>query len=125
MITIHKKMGFDGKQGIFLLTPPQVLLIVVLAGLLLLLVSTCIKFTNGPSSTTALKQHLLLLQSKFAASETVNPELERQQIEKLQNKIKTSSDHLTISADNDLKQLFASNCEYIQSAMIDVNLVNR
>jgi hypothetical protein len=55
----------------------------------------------------------------------INPEFERKEMEILQNKIKTSSKRLRISGDKDLQQLFDSNCKYIQSAMIDVNLANR
>lgn len=122
MNKFYKKGGLN---RLLLITLPQILLIVVLAGLLVLLVSTCIKFTKGPLSTSALKKHLLQLQSKFVASALINPEWERQEMEKLQNKIKTSSDQLTISGDKDLQQLFANNCKYIQSTMTDVNLVNR
>jgi hypothetical protein len=59
------------------------------------------------------------------SSALINPEAQRQAMEILQNKIKTSSDQLTISEDKDLQQLFASNCKYIQTVMTHVNLVNR
>jgi hypothetical protein len=108
-----------------LITFPQVLLIVVLVSLLVLMVKTCIKFTKGSLSTTALKKQLRQLQSKFVSSAPIDAETERQEMEILQNKIKTSSGPSTISGDKDLQQLFASNCNYIQSAMTDVNLVNR
>lgn len=115
----------ENRRRMFLITFPQVLLIVVLLGLLVLLVRTCIKFTKGPLSTTALKQQLLQLQSKFVSSALINPEVERKEMEILQNKIKTSSDQLAISGDKDLQELFASNRKYIQSIMGDVNLTNR
>ena len=115
----------ENRRRMFLITFPQILLIVVLLGLLVLLVRTCIKFTKGPLSTTALKQQLLQLQSKFVSSALINPEVERKEMEILQNKIKTSSDQLTISGDKDLQELFASNRKYIQSIMGDVNLTNR
>ena len=126
MNTIFKKTSLEeNRRRMFLITFPQVLLIVVLLGLLVLLVRTCIKFTKGPLSTTALKQQLLQLQSKFVSSALINPEVERKEMEILQNKIKTSSDQLTISGDKDLQELFASNRKYIQSIMGDVNLTNR
>ena len=126
MNTIFKKASLEeNRRRMFLITFPQVLLIVVLLGLLVLLVRTCIKFTKGPLSTTALKQQLLQLQSKFVSSALINPEVERKEMEILQNKIKTSSDQLTISGDKDLQELFASNRKYIQSIMGDVNLTNR
>lgn len=59
------------------------------------------------------------------SSALINPEAQRQAMEILQNKIKTSSDQLTISEDKDLQQLFASNCKYIQTVITDVNLVNK
>ena len=101
------------------------LAIVVSTGLLVLLVTTCIKSTKGPFNTDILKKQLRSLQLKFVTAALINPELERAEMEILQNKIKTSSGRLTISGDKDLQELFASNCKYIQSAMIDVNLVNR
>ena len=126
MNTIFKKTSLEeNRRRMFLITFPQVLLIVVLLGLLVLLVRTCVKFTKGPLSTTALKQQLLQLQSKFVSSALINPEVERKEMEILQNKIKTSSDQLTISGDKDLQELFASNRKYIQSIMGDVNLTNR
>ena len=126
MYTIFKKTSLEeNRRRMFLITFPQVLLIVVLLGLLVLLVRTCVKFTKGPLSTTALKQQLLQLQSKFVSSALINPEVERKEMEILQNKIKTSSDQLAISGDKDLQELFASNRKYIQSIMGDVNLTNR
>jgi hypothetical protein len=104
---------------------PQILFIVGLTGLLVLLVTTCIKFTKGPFDTAALKKQLRLLQLKFVGAALINPEAERKEIEILQNKIKTSSNQMRISDDKDLKQLFASNCKYIQSAMTNENLANR
>lgn len=104
---------------------PQILMIIGLAGLLVLLVTTCIKFTRGPLDTAALKKQLRLLELKFVSAALVNPETERKEIEKLQNKIKTSSNPMSISGDADLRQLFASNCKYIQTAMTDANLANR
>ena len=104
---------------------PQILMIIGLAGLLVLLVTTCIKFTRGPLDTAALKKQLRLLELKFVSAALVNPETERKEIEILQNKIKTSSNPMSISGDMDLRQLFASNCKYIQTAMTDANLANR
>ena len=71
-----------------------------------------------------MKKHFAL-QSKFVSVAPIKLEWERQEMEKLQNKIKTSSDQLTISSDNDLKQLFASNCNDIHLAMNDVKVVNK
>jgi len=104
---------------------PQVLLIVGLGALIVFLVTTCIKFTKGPISTDALKRQLRLLQLKFVTAETINPDVERREMEILQNKIKTSNDVLIISDDNDLKLLSGSNCKYIQLEMDNVNLANR
>jgi hypothetical protein len=104
---------------------PQMLLILGLAGLFVLLVTTCIKFTKGPINTAALKNQLRSLQLKFVTAALINPELERKEMEILQNKIKTSSNPSIISNDNDLKLLFDSNCKYIQSEMNNTNLENR
>jgi hypothetical protein len=101
------------------------LLILGLAGLFVLLVTTCIKFTKGPINTAALKNQLRSLQLKFVTAALINPELERKEMEILQNKIKTSSNPSIISNDKDLKLLFDSNCKYIQSEMNNTNLENR
>lgn len=102
----------------------QILFIVGTTGLFVLLVTACVKFTRDPADTAALKTKLRSLQLKFVSAVFINPELERKEMETLQNKIKTSSNPMRISGDNDLKQLFASNCNYIQSVMTDVNLPN-
>jgi hypothetical protein len=104
---------------------PQMLLIIGLGGLLVLLVAACVKFTKGPINTEALKKQLRSLQLKFVSAALINPELERKEMELLQNKIKTSSNTSIISGDHDLRLLFSSNCKYIQSEMNNVNLENR
>ena len=72
-----------------------------------------------------MKRRLLQLQLKFSTSELIDLVQEREEMEKLQNKVKTSNGQLAISGDKDLQQLFATNCKYIQSAMTDVNLLNK
>ena len=104
---------------------PQILLVVAVAGLFILMIATSIKFTKGPINTDALKTRLRSLQLKFVTSAPINPEWERKELEILQNKIKTTNGQSNISDDQDLRQLFTSNCNYIQSAMMDVNLKNR
>ena len=103
----------------------QILLMLVVGGLLVLTFTTSLQSTKGTESTSAIKKQLLLLQSKFASSKPINPEAERQEMEKLQNAIKTSSNFTLISGDDDLKQLFSNNCNYIQLAMNNNRLVNR
>jgi hypothetical protein len=104
---------------------PQILIIIGLAGLLVLTVTTCIKSTKGPLDTAALKRQLRSLQLKFVSFASINPQVERKEMEILQNKIKTSSSQVSISGDKDLKQLLASNCRYILLAMTDMNLADR
>jgi hypothetical protein len=112
-------------KGILFIALPQLLLVVVVAGLLVLMVSVCIKLTKGPLSTTALKRQLILLQARFVAAALVNPDLEREKMEALQNNIKTSSSPLTISGDYELRVLFHNNCESIQSKLYQPDLDNR
>jgi hypothetical protein len=123
-VIAKKRFHFTFVQMLIIVLP-QILLVVGLAGLLVLMIIACIKFTKGPINTDALKKQLRSLQLKFGTAALINPELERKEMEILQNKIKTSSEQLTISRDKDLQELFASNCKYIQSVMIDVNLLNR
>src|SRR5215203_3650732 len=104
---------------------PQMLLIIGLAALLVVLVTTCTKFTKGPINTAALKKQLRSLQLKFVTAALINPDMERMEMEILHNKIKTSSNSSTISGDGDLKLLFDSNCNHIQSEMNNANLENR
>jgi hypothetical protein len=111
--------------GIFFITLPQLVLIIVVAGLLVLMVSAAVKNNRGPLSTTALKRHLLLLRSKLERSNLINPDIEREEIEKLQNKIKTSSSSATISGNNDLKALVSDNCLAVQLILQQPHLDNR
>jgi hypothetical protein len=104
---------------------PQIILLVVVVGLLVWMVQTSVKSTKGSLNTAALKKQLMQLQSKFLRSEAINPDRERAQMEMLQNKIKTTSEQLTISDDNDLKQLFDTNCNYIIAAMNNAGLEER
>lgn len=118
-------MGMDKGAGMLPAIIPPMLLILVLAGLLVLLVSTCIKFTKGPLSTAALKNHLRALQLKFISAASINPERERREMEILQNQVKTSGRPATISADDDLRLLVNSNSRYIQSETDNIHLENR
>ena len=104
---------------------PQIILLLVVVGLLVWMVQTSVKSTKGSLNTAALKKQLMQLQSKFLRSEAINPDRERAQMEMLQNKIKTTSEQLTISDDNDLKQLFDTNCNYIITAMNNAGLEER
>src|SRR6476620_3942369 len=108
-----------------IITLPEMILIVVLGVLIALLISTCMKSTKSSFNTDALKTQLRSLQLKFVTAALINPELERKEMEILQNKVKTSSHPLVISDDYDLKLLFDSNCKYIQSEMNNTDLTSR
>jgi hypothetical protein len=121
-----KKFLATGRwNGVLLMALPQIIMLVVVVGLLVWMVQTSVKSTKGSLNTAALKKQLMQLQSKFLRSEAINPDRERAQMEMLQNKIKTTSEQLTISDDNDLKQLFDTNCNYIIAAMNNAGLEER
>jgi hypothetical protein len=121
-----KKFLATGRwNGVLFMALPQIILLVVVVGLLVWMVQTSVKSTKGSLNTAALKKQLMQLQSKFLRSEAINPDRERAQMEMLQNKIKTTSEQLTISDDNDLKQLFDTNCNYIIAAMNNAGLEER
>lgn len=101
------------------------MLIIIVTSLLMITASICSKFTKGPLSTVALLQRMRLLQAKFIAGKEIDPETEREEMEILQNKIKTSSSMQTISGNSDLKQLFARNCASIQSVLKQPVLDNK
>jgi hypothetical protein len=107
------------------LTIPQIMLIGLVILLLALMKSACTKFTKGPVSTTALLQQLQRLQAKFALGKLINPEMEREEMERLQNKISTSSEPGIISGNADLKRLLYSNCKSIQAVLSQSILENR
>ncbi|GAA4746183.1 hypothetical protein [Flavisolibacter ginsenosidimutans] len=107
---------FQNKQLLSLAFPP-LLMIALVVGLLVLMVATCIKFTKGPQSTSALVLQLQRLQAKFLSAETINPEKERAEMEVLQNNIKTASDPSIISGNLALQKLFSSNCQSIRMAL--------
>ena len=110
---------------LLLLTLPQLTLLIFVAGLLVMMVSACIKFTKGPVNTSALAQQLQRLQAKFTGGLSINPQKEREEMEKLQNKLKTTSTAALISGNANLKQLFYSNCKAIQAVLRRSDLQNR
>ena len=79
-------------SSLLFLTVPQITLLIVVELLLIMMVSVCIRFTKGPVSTRALLLQLQNLQRKFALGKTVNPEIERAEMEQLQNKVKTTAE---------------------------------
>ena len=116
--------GNSNNRLLFIGVPP-ILLIIIVTSLLMITASICSKFTKGPLSTVALLQRMRLLQAKFIAGKEIDPETEREEMEILQNKIKTSSSMQTISGNSDLKQLFARNCASIQSVLKQPVLDNK
>jgi hypothetical protein len=114
-----------GSKALLLITTPQLLLAMVVAGLLVLMVKVCIQSTTGPVSTAALKHHLFLLQQRMAGPGKVQPQQEREELEKLQNTIKTSSTPDAISGDVELRSLFRNNCASIQSKIRQPELEDR
>lgn len=101
-------------RGTLPLVLPAAVLIAVVAGLIVLMVSACIKSTAGPLSMTALKDHLRLLQSKFASQAPVDPEQERIEMEKLENSIKANCPQKAISGNAELKALFLTNYHTVE-----------
>lgn len=114
-----------GNGSLLFLTLPQISLIVFVTFLLILMVSVCIKFTKGPFNTSALLQQLKRLEAKFVSGKMINPKIEREEMERLQNKIKTTSDPAVISGNRDLKRLLYNNCKSIQTVLSQPGLENR
>lgn len=112
-------------SGLLLITFPEITLLIFVAGLLVMMVSACIKFTKGPVNTSALEQQLQRLQAKFTAGLLINPKSEREEMETLQNKLKTTSNPSLISGNASLKQLFYSNCKAIQAVLRRPDLQDR
>lgn len=102
-----------------MITIPQ-----LLPGLFLLLLFavtfyTCFRSTKGPVSISNLMAHLLLLKTKFENESPLNPKDEREIMEVLQNKTKTSCSGDAISKNKDLRTLFIDNCRSV-NAMIAI-----
>src|SRR4051812_11877918 len=91
----------------------EALFVLVVLVLVVATVYACTRFTKGPASKAALRDRLLLLQSKFAQASAVNPGTERAEMEKLQNHLKTTISGDVISADGELRLLFGDICYYI------------
>jgi hypothetical protein len=100
-----------------IMTIPSILLILLVLGLFVAMFYACFHSTTGPSSITNLKAHLNLLKSKFANHTPVDPHEERCVMETFQNRIKTSCSQKVISGNEDLKALFAFNCQSINGMM--------
>ena len=107
------------------LTFPPILVIVFVVGMLVLLFFTCFRSTTGQASTAALLLHLQQLHGKFISAEKIDPEIERKEMEILQNKIKTASDAVVISGNPDLRKMFGLNCQSIAAVLNDEGLTDR
>jgi translation elongation factor EF-1beta len=112
-------------RGVFPLVLPAALLIAVVVGLIVLMVSVCVKSTAGPLSMAALKDHLRLLQSKFASQAPVDPEQERIEMEKLENNIKAACPQKVISGNSELKALFLTNYHTVEVITGNQQTANR
>lgn len=102
-----------------------VLLMIFLGALFIAMVSVCFTSTKGPLSTTAFLKQLQSLQARFAAGKIINPETEREHLEKLQNKVKTLSEASIISGNADLRRLLHSICQSIKIVLDQPDLANR
>ena len=114
-----------GYRSFVMVAFPQLLLIVVAAALLVMMVIVCARFTKGPESTSALRKQLQLLQAKFTDGRQINPEKEREIMERLQNKIKTASGSANITSNAVLKQLSNSVCNSISAVLTKPSLENK
>jgi hypothetical protein len=108
-----------------LLTFPPILIIVFVVVMLVWMVSTCFRSTKGPASTAALLLQLQQLHAKFISAEKIDPEIEKKEMESLQNKIKTASDPAVISGNPDLRKMFWLNCQSIASVLNEEGLKDR
>lgn len=124
MQKIKRLVKFRNKNLLFLALP-QIGMLVLMALMIYWMVSVCTKSTKGPASMAALLQQLQRLQAKFTAGRLVNPQTEREEMEILQNKIKTRTDPALISGNDGLKQLFHSNGNAIKAVLAQPDLHNR
>lgn len=85
----------------------------------------CFRSTKGAVSTAALLLQLQQLHAKFMSAERIDPEIERKEMEIIQNKIKTASDAAVISGNPDLKKMFGLNCQSIASVLNTEGLTDR
>ena len=112
-------------KGVLFLAFPPLLLIAFVVGLLVTTILVCIKFTKGPASTKAFTDRLRTLQLKFDSGKTIHPEKEREEMERLQNKIKTTSEAAIISGNSDLRHLLYSICQSLHGVLNQPSLENR
>jgi hypothetical protein len=96
-----------------MVTISSILLFLLVLGLFIAMFYTCYHSTTAPSSITNLTAHLALLKMKFANHTPVDPQEERCVMESLQNRIKTACSQKVISGNEDIKALFAFNCQSI------------
>lgn len=115
----------NGHKGTLVLAFPPILIIVIAAVLFVMMISVCTKFTKGPLSTSAFLKQLHVLQLKLVLGKKINPEKEREEMERLQNKIKTFSEASIISRNADLQRLLHSICHSIKVVLGQPNLENR
>lgn len=102
--------------------------VLLIAGMICLLGYTaviCLQQTRAPLSVKALRDYLVVLQSKFAGKLSIEPEQEREKMEKLQNELKASCHQQTISANTELQELFSSIKKSMQGVTGDRFVANR
>ena len=100
-----------------MITIPQIMLVLLVLGLFVAMFYACYNSTKGPSSISNLMARLNLLKSKFAAHTPVDPHEERSVMESLQNRLKSSCSQEVISGNEDLRALFAVNCQSVNRMM--------
>lgn len=98
------------RKGVLFVGPLEIVLIVVVIGLFVLMIFTSLASNNGKLSMNSLKSHLLGLQPRLQSPYTMDPEWERENMERLLNKVKANCEEHVISSNFELKELFDQTC---------------
>jgi hypothetical protein len=96
--------------GFLLFIPvPELIMLLLLIYLFYILFGCCMIDRNGSEAKNALKEHLWQMQQKFSGSDNIDPDRERAELDRLQNRMKVWNPGDTISRDPSLRYLFVRN----------------
>jgi hypothetical protein len=102
------------RKHVFMISLPELFLaaVVIVLGIMMFFITT--RSNKGKLSITALTVYLTGLLHKFKDPAAIDAEAEREDLERLLNKVKASCQKQDISSSSDLKGLFASVCNQVE-----------